>query len=125
MRLGIQGVQEVQTANSEMIAALQPAGGLGRGIRAGTVAGHRYAAAITHVVSGTLRAAHRMEVTALRGRIYIDPTARNPRSGARAADYGPIEHARGGEHAFYERTVREQGDEIGRAGVQAILEELP
>ena len=40
------------------------------------------------------------------GRIYIDPRAVNPR-GQKPSVYGFYENKRGGEHAFYDRTVEE------------------
>lgn len=39
------------------------------------------------------------------GLVYLDPTAVNPRTGQRTAEYGAHEHDRGGSHAFYERTI--------------------
>lgn len=46
------------------------------------------------------------------GHVYIDPGAINPRSRKRAAEYGVYEHKRGGEHAFFSRTVGEAGQQI-------------
>lgn len=109
----IEGLQELQRANEAMIAELQPSGALGRAVKYATTEGHRYAIQITHVDTGTLKAAHRMEVSNVQGRIFIDPSATNPRSGQPVGRYGPIEHDRGGEHAFYQRTIDEQGDQIG------------
>jgi hypothetical protein len=48
-----------------------------------------------------------MELKGLRGRIYLDPSAINPRTGQKPAVYGYYENKRGGEHAFYDRTVEE------------------
>ncbi len=110
----IKGIQESQAANNAEIAALQPAGPLGAAIREAVVYLHRYAVAITHVDYGALKAAHRMQVTGLAGRIYVDPAAVNVKTGKRPAVYGPYEHARGGSHAFYDRTVREAGPEAAR-----------
>ncbi len=115
VKLSITGIQEAQAANNRVIAALQPSGALGRAVQYGTAAAHRYAVGVTHVDTGALRASHRMEVTGLRGRVYIDPSARNPRSRQRTATYGPYEHDRGGEHAFYQRTIDEQGQSIEQA----------
>ncbi len=104
--LSITGLQEAQAENAKVIAALKPDGEVGQAIKDLTITGHRFAIQVTHVwkyLGGGLRAAHRMEVKGLRGRIYIDPRAVNPR-GQRPAVYGPYENARGGEHAFYDRT---------------------
>lgn len=97
---------------------------LGRAIQWGTAAAHRYAVSITHVLTGSLRASHRMAVSGLQGRISLDPRARNPRSRQRTAVYGPVEEARGGEHAFYRRTVAEAGRKIGQEMGQRVAREV-
>ena len=121
-QLSIEGIQEVQQRNLKRIAALQPEGAAGEATRDALVALHRYAVSITHVGKykvngafvggGSLRASHRVEVDGLEGRIYIDPAARNPRSKTRPREYGVYENARGGEHAFYDRTVDEYGPQV-------------
>lgn len=98
---------------------MQPSGAAGEAARDALIALHSYAVSITHVGvynvngsfvgGGALRASHRVEVDGLEGQIYIDPNARNPRSTTRPREYGIYEHARGGEHAFYDRTVDEYG----------------
>jgi len=109
----ITGIQEAQAANLRLIAAARPEGGLGRAVQYAATAVHRYAVIIKHVITGALRASHRIRLTgAARAEIYLDPSAKNPRSGAATSEYGPAEHARGGAHRFYERTLDEQGDEI-------------
>ena len=120
VKLGISGLQELQDENARSIAALQPGGALGQAVKHVTAGAHRYTVAITHVDTGALRASHRMEVQGLRGRIYIDPTARNPRSGQRTSVYGPFEHARGGEHAFYDRAAEESGPRLVREAQEII-----
>ena len=127
MRLTIEGIQQAQAANLQMIAALTPSGALGRAIKYATIEAHRYALAITHVDTGALRASHRMSIESggLWGRVYIDPMTRNPRTGQRTAVYGPYEHARGGSHAFYERVVTERGEQIVRNAGEIILRGLP
>jgi hypothetical protein len=99
--LTIRGIQEAQAANNRRIAMLQPSGSFGMLVRNVTVYMHRQAVAVTHVDTGSLRASHRMEVTEVRGRVFIDPDAVNPRTSEKPVDYGQIEHARGGQHAFY------------------------
>lgn len=112
VKLSITGIQEAQAANNRAIAALKPSGAFGRAIQYGTLSAHRYAVGLTHVDTGALKSSHRMEVQGLRGRVYIDPGAVNPRSNRRTAIYGEYEHERGGEHAFYERVVNEYGQQI-------------
>ena len=124
MNVTIQGIQEAQRANQQIIVALQPSGALGRAIQYATAQAHRYAVGITHVDTGALRASHRMEFTGLRGVVYIDQGSINP-NGARPGVYGPIEHARGGSHAFYARTAHEAGPSIANTATQAFLRGLP
>lgn len=121
MKVTITGIQEAQRANEYNIAQLKPSGALGRMVQYGTVLAHRYAVTITHVDTGALRASHRMSVSGNRGEIYIDSSASNPRSDTPTSRYGPIEHGRGGSHAFYERTEREAGLSIAQeAGVAFV-----
>jgi hypothetical protein len=120
----IKGIQEAQRWNVRAIAALRTGGALGRAIQWGTAAAHRYAVSITHVDTGALRASHRMAVSGAQGKIYLDASARNPRSGQRTAVYGPAEEARGGEHAFYRRTVAEAGSKIGQEMAQMVAREV-
>ena len=107
----IKDLLKFQNDNNKRIAAMKPSGAAGRALQYGLTALHRYAVATTHRDTGTLAASHIMELdlSSLRGRIYINPSARNPKSGQMAAIYGPHEHARGGQHAFYKRTIDEAG----------------
>lgn len=107
----IKGIQEAQQRNQRQIAALKPSGAFGEAIREATVELQRFAIGLTHVDTGALKSSHRMEVQSLYGRIFIDPDAVNPH-GERPARYGPVEHERGGDHAFYERTVAEHGRQV-------------
>lgn len=118
----ITGLQEVQDLNIRLIAAMKPSGGLGRAVKYATTEAHRYAVAITHVDTGALRASHRMEIEGLRGIISIDPTAKNPRSKALTSEYGVVEHERGGQHAFYERTVKERGGKISQRAARFVTD---
>lgn len=116
VELTITGIQEALDRNTRRIANLQASGVKGAAIRDATADLHRYAVSITHVQTGALRASHRMEVTPDRGRIYIDPSSINPRTGERPAVYGVEEEERGGTHAFYRRTRDERGPyAVGRA----------
>lgn len=111
INLSITGIQEAQDDNVRLIAALEPTGALGEGLRFVVAGSHRHAVAITHVDTGSLRAAQRMEMELARlfGEIYIDSAAVNPRSRVKPEEYGVYEHNRGGSHAFYDRTIREVG----------------
>lgn len=121
MDMTIKGLQQAQQGNLKAIAAMKPSGAFGNAIRTGTVAAHRYAVAQTHVDTGALKASHRMVIAGLEGTVFIDQGARNPRSRVLTSQYGPIEHARGGEHAFYEIVEKRYGTKIAiQAGVMLI-----
>ena len=126
VRLEIRGIQEVQAANNRMMAAFKPRGALEKAIHGATMRAHRYAVAITHVDTGALRASHRMrmERRGMRGVVYIDPGSVNPRSSVRPYRYGVYEHDRGGDHAFYERTVEEEGPRIADEAVRSLVRSL-
>jgi hypothetical protein len=110
---------------AEVIArAILSTGAFGRMIWYTTMLAHRYAVAATHVDTGSLNASHRIDVQGIRGEIYIDPAAVNPRSLAWVRDYAHVEHARGGEHAFYELTVDRGGDMIVREAANLFTREL-
>lgn len=111
IRLTIQGIQEAQQRNQRQIAALRPSGAFGEAVRDATVELQRYAIAVTHVDTGALKGSHLMEVKELWARVFISPSAVNS-YGLRPASYGPVEHGRGGDHAFYERTVAERGQQV-------------
>lgn len=102
MKLEIKDLQKAQQNNQRRIAALRPSSALGRGVQFMGLEGLRVAISVTHVDSGALKAAHRLELDldVPRAQIDIDPGATAP-DGDRPAEYGPFEQARGGDHAFY------------------------
>jgi len=127
--LTITGIQELQKANAEMMRAISPRGALGKAIKEGTQAAHRYAQIITHVDTGAWKGSHRMayrEVgTSPRGEVYIDPSSVNPVSNVRPAVYASGWEEWGGEMAVYERTVNERGDQIIRDMTAIIRRAMP
>ena len=129
MKFDISGIQEAQEANLKTIAALRPRSVFGEAIKGAMIEAHRYAVQITHVISGALKASHRMEMKGgLRGRIFVDPNSPSPRSngaGTKPAEYAVYEHARGGSHAFYGRTVSEHGHKSAAVGAEILLRGLP
>jgi hypothetical protein len=125
IRRDIRGLQEARSAVLRAIAALEPAGALGTAVRDATAATDRYAASITRVDTGAWRASHRPEVDGLSGRISLDPSATNPRSGTRPAVYGAIWEDRGGDHAVYARTVTEAGEGILQETGLRLYRSLP
>lgn len=127
MKFDIGGIQEVQEANLKTIAALRPRSVFGEAIKGAMIEAHRYAVQITHVISGALKASHRMEMKrGLQGRIFVDPNSPPPRNnGTKPAEYAVYEHARGGSHAFYGRTVSEHGHKSAAVGAEILLRGLP
>lgn len=128
--VSIEGIQEAQAANLRAIAMMEPEG-LGRVVQMVLPELHRYAVSITHVWKhwgGALRASHRMKIdekgaNSARGEIFIDPSAVNPR-GQSPAKYGVFEHARGGPHAFYQRTMTEQAPASAGRALRFMQERL-
>lgn len=114
-RLGaeIKNLAEVQEANLRSIAELQPDGALGQLIKDATIDLHRYDVSVVHVDTGALKQAQRMRLEGAYGEIFIDPYAVN-RNKQRPIVYGPFEHARGGEHAFMDRTITEYWPTVAR-----------
>ena len=129
--VNIEGIQQAQQANLRALAVMQPEGKLGQAIQLILPELHRFAVSITHVWKvrgGALRASHRMSLVeknadTVRGSIFIDPSAVNPR-GQRPAEYGVYENARGGEHAFYARTALEAGPRAQGRAAQFLTGEL-
>jgi hypothetical protein len=124
LNVTITGLQQAQEANLYNIAQMRPSGAFGRMIQNVTTMAQRYAVSITHVDTGALKASHRIDLRGTHGIIYLDPAANNPVSGARTAIYGPVEHARGGSHAFYYRTEKEAGLEIVTQATKIFGSEL-
>lgn len=121
MAVTIRGIQEAQRANIRTIAAVKPSGRLGVAVRNVTILAHRGAVSRTHVITGTLRASHRMSLSDSQGVVFVDPSAINPVSHIAAAKYAPVEHARGGSHAFYGRTVMEDSALFARTAGSTVI----
>lgn len=121
--LTIRGIQEVQARNNARIAMLEPSGVFGRIIKEVTIFTHAEAVKQTHVDTGALRASHRMTVTGVRGRVFIDPGSVNPRTRERPADYGKEEIARGGSHNFY-GIARQRAEVRYRSLVRQMAQEV-
>lgn len=109
----VRNLAEVQAENNRSIAELQPSGALGQLIKDVTLDLHRYDISIVHVDTGALKQAQRMRVEGAYGEVFIDPYAVN-RKGQRPIVYGPFEHARGGDHAFMDRTIAEYWPQVAR-----------
>lgn len=78
----------------------------------------------THVITGALRGSHTaMKITPMKWEVTPNPGTINP-FGFRPAEYGPVEHARGGDHAFYERAIRERLVDVIRDAVMRVSAEF-
>lgn len=129
LRVRIRGMRRILRALDQAERAVRPSGGLGRATYEVGLEVLKHSRAITHVDTGALASSHRMRHQSLgaasRALIFIDPSAINPVSGQRPADYGLVEHARGGSHAFYERTYEHFKRGQGAAFIRAIRRNLP
>lgn len=124
-RIDITEIQKAQQANLKAMLAASPEGGLGKGVKAAAIELHRYSVSITHVGTGSLRAAHRVRMTGpASAEVFIDPGAINPRSKTRPSIYGFYEHARGGAHAFYDRAIAERGKAASQTAIRVVKQEL-
>lgn len=125
LHVRVLGLPEVQKAYTRLMSGLSTQGGLGRAIHYLASEAQKYAASMTHVVTGTLQSSHQVEQIGLaQYSISISPASINP-LGARPAVYGPVEHSRGGSHAFYERTVYSGGPELAGRAIEYLIRELP
>jgi hypothetical protein len=108
MPFTVQGLEKIQAARLKLIQEMQPDGALGKAVVYGTLAMQKGLVSRIHRDTGTYAAAQITNVHGLVGRIYTG-AYRNSRSGAAASTYGPIEESRGGSHAAYANTYREDG----------------
>lgn len=120
----IKGYQELQAAAHALLDATAPSGGLGAAVFYATKAYAQGTASRAHEDTGTLKAAQTPEAEGLRGRIYTADRA-NPRSGQPASRYAPFENARGGSHAFYDLTFRQDTPAIAAEALALIIKALP
>lgn len=86
LQLQTQGFEEA----AQLLANVDVAGQLGRGI--GSLVGplSRFAATITPVVTGAMRDAWTDRAQGMTGSVFISPAATNPRTGAPVTDYAGI-----------------------------------
>ena len=111
----LQGFEQAQAAMLRAIEAVKPTGALGAAIKEALLMAQAYAAQVTDEDTGTLARSHLIQYDGGSGFIYPSPYNINPKSHKPPSYYGIYEERRGGAHAFYARTVAEDG--------QAILEQ--
>lgn len=114
IRIEIKQLAETQARLKRLLEDVSAQGGLRGAIAKATLRALRYATAITHVISGRLKNSHFPRVGAQGNQVYGSVSTN--------VAYASIEHARGGSHAFYGRTVKEEGDAI-RGDVQDYVDQ--
>jgi len=120
----VKGYEELQAANRKLLAAVQPQGALGAANLYATKSMLRGVEGRVHTDTGTYKASLRAEFTGLVGRVYVAPN-RNPKSGAIASMYARHEEARGGSHAAFANTAKQDEQRVAQEGVQLIIGALP
>ena len=95
--VNISGLQKLQDANIRAINALKPKGVLGLAIREMTALIHRLSVRYTPHDTRALATSHRIKIDNRQtmGRVSIDRTARNPRTGQLTHEYGYHLHQQG------------------------------
>lgn len=102
----LQGFDRAQQTMLRAVRATEPKGALGESVKDALLITQRYAAAASHVWTGTLKRSHLIEWDGgSRGIITPSPYNINPRSKTPPSVYGPYEAARGGAHDFYALAV--------------------
>jgi len=100
----IKGLKETQERMAALLQEISAGGGLEAIIAKATLRAHRYATMIVHVDTGRLKNSLFPRVSAQGNDVYgIVGTN---------VVYAPFEHGRGGDHAFFDRTVDEEGSAI-------------
>ena len=121
------GQEELLKAIDQIVEGMRGSAAMGRAVQSVTRGALAYAKQITHVITSGLQTAHRATIELTnepRGVIFIDPSSVNP-VGERPYIYGPKEHGKGGEHAFYARTVAEAGQALVVQGINEMVRGLP
>lgn len=121
----VTGYEAAKSAVEKAVHVAKPGGPLDEGITYATIEAHRYAQNVVHVWSGALQSALRMQVQGQRGLVFVDGSVVNPITGDSVASYYVKEHERGGDHAFFERTVMEAGETIMSRAVEIVKGRLP
>lgn len=101
MGASIRGLGEAQTELERLRLAVSPDDGLQRQLLVALGQLQRYALGIVHVDTGRLKNSIFTDLEMGGGQL-VGYVATN-------VDYAPAEEARGGSHAFFARTVREEG----------------
>ena len=124
VRVDITGIEDARRAMEQAVRAMRPNDAFGKALKATTEHAYLYARQITHIDTGALRASHRMQFFGKYAEIYPDPAAVRS-DNKRPAEYAIYEHNRGGAHAFYARTVLEDGKQAAQSGLRLLVKAMP
>lgn len=117
----LEGFDRAQAAMLRGIEAMKSSGAMGDAVKRALLMAQEYAAQITDQDTGTLSRSHVIQYAGTNGFVYPSPSNINPRSHKPASYYAIFEENRGGQHAFYGRTVADKGQQIlEQAGLQII-----
>lgn len=104
VNIEIEGLKEVQDKMAQLLQEIGAGEGLDAIIARATLRAHRYASMVVHVDTGRLKNSLHPRVEGKGNNVYGVV-------GTNVA-YAPFEHARGGDHAFFTRTAKEDGPGI-------------
>ena len=124
-RIKLEGLPELEAAFVKINRELSESGEAGKVIRLITMRMQRFAPGVTHVITGALRSSHRFQIDGLRGVVFPDPAVINPDTGKSVSTYAEKEELKGGDHAFYARTVQVYGRQALQSGANRIARALP
>ena len=111
----IKGKDEVQAALAEAAKVASQGGDLQQAVGIASRRARTYAVEFSHVWTGALKASHTIVQSGTHAEIYPSPAVINPRTKRSPAEYGPFEHRKGGDHAFYARTMAKSDDIVAPA----------
>lgn len=106
MTVNVEGLAELQAELARMTEAVatKPGGGLRNSLALALLQLQRYAVGIVHVDTGRLKNSIFTEIEG-QGNSLIGHVATN-------VAYAPFEERRGGAHAFFARTTKEEGPNV-------------
>lgn len=123
-KVTIEGYEKLQAANRKLLAAVKPNGALGAANLFVTKSMQRGVESRVHVDTGTYKSSILADFAGTVGRVYVAAN-RNPKGGGLASVYAKYEEGRGGSHAAFANTARQDGQRVAQEGVQLIIEALP
>lgn len=103
-RIDVKGLNEAVQSLQGLITGLEPSGELETIIAKATARAHRYSSSIVHVDTARLKNSLYPRVHSSKNNVYGIV-------GTNVA-YALYEHERGGSHAYFQRTIDEEGNAI-------------